>query len=105
MSRYPGSYAGLTVRQADLLSFIRERAVEGETPSYAEMVDGIGVESKSSIHRLIRSLEERGYVERIPNRARAVRPLEIDRPLMGVPVDKLLAELAARGINLEGARP
>jgi len=102
--RAPGSYAGLTVRQADLLSFIRERAAKGETPSYQQMADAIGLESKSGIYRLVMALEERGYVERIPNRARAVRPLEVDRPLMGVPVERLLAELVARGVIVEGAR-
>lgn len=64
---------GLTKRQADLLTFIREyHARHGMTPTYREMFRGIGLSSTSPIHRLVRSLEERGHIRRLPNRARSI---------------------------------
>lgn len=67
----------LTKKQRDLLLFIHERMSEGDVPpSFEEMKDALGLKSKSGIHRLINGLEERGYIERLPHRARA---LEIKR--------------------------
>jgi len=67
----------LTKKQRDLLLFIHERLSESDIPpSFEEMKDALGLKSKSGIHRLISGLEERGYIERLPHRARA---LEIKR--------------------------
>lgn len=67
----------LTKKQRDLLLFIHERLSEDDVPpSFEEMKDALGLKSKSGIHRLISGLEERGYIERLPHRARA---LEIKR--------------------------
>lgn len=67
----------LTRRQQQLLLFIHERVREtGVTPSFDEMKDGLGLQSKSGIHRLITTLEERGFIRRLPNKARA---LEVTR--------------------------
>ncbi len=67
----------LTRKQRDLLLFIHERLSEDDVPpSFEEMKDALGLKSKSGIHRLISGLEERGYIERLPHRARA---LEIKR--------------------------
>ena len=67
----------LTKKQKDLLILIHERVgEEGIPPSFDEMREALGLKSKSGIHRLITALVERGYLERLPNRARA---LEVKR--------------------------
>lgn len=63
----------LTQKQHELLMFIHERLKEaGVPPSFDEMKDALDLRSKSGIHRLIRALEERGFIRRLPNRARAI---------------------------------
>lgn len=67
----------LTQKQRDLLVFIHEKMAHDDVPpSFEEMKEALGLKSKSGIHRLISGLEERGYIERLPHRARA---LEIKR--------------------------
>ena len=62
----------LTRKQYELLRFINERLKEaGVPPSFDEMKDALDLRSKSGIHRLITALEERGFIRRLPNRARA----------------------------------
>jgi repressor LexA len=68
----------LTHKQAELLRFINERLQEaGVPPSFDEMKDAIDLRSKSGIHRLILALEERGFIRRLPNRARALEVLKL----------------------------
>ena len=63
----------LTRQQLKLLTLIRDRLeLDGISPSYDEMKDTLNLKSKSGIHRLICSLEERGYLRRLKNRARAL---------------------------------
>lgn len=63
----------LTRKQHELLRFIQERLKEtGVPPSFDEMKDALDLKSKSGIHRLITALEERGFIRRLPNRARAL---------------------------------
>ena len=63
----------LTKKQLELLSFIHARVNEtGVPPSFDEMKDALQLASKSGIHRLVTALEERGYIRRLANRARAV---------------------------------
>ncbi len=63
----------LTKKQSELLRFIHERLKEtGVPPSFDEMKDALDLRSKSGIHRLIIALEERGFIRRLPNRARAL---------------------------------
>ena len=63
----------LTQKQRELLLFIHESiSKNGITPSFEEMKDALNLHSKSGIHRLITALVERGYIERLPNRARAI---------------------------------
>ena len=63
----------LTRKQYELLRFINERLKEaGVPPSFDEMKDALDLRSKSGIHRLITALEERGFIRRLPNRARAL---------------------------------
>ena len=68
----------LTAKQLELLRFIAERLErDGVPPSFDEMKGALGLASKSGIHRLITALEERGYIRRLPNRARAVEVLKM----------------------------
>jgi repressor LexA len=68
----------LTRKQYDLLKFIHERLKEsGVPPSFEEMKDALDLRSKSGIHRLITALEERGFIRRLPNRARALEVLRL----------------------------
>lgn len=105
--RAPGSYSGLTVKQAELLSFIRYQAEKGKTPSYDEMGTAIGITAKSGIARLVYALEERGYVQRLHNKARAITALEGPRPLdqrlADATIRQLLDELANRGLQVTAA--
>lgn len=68
----------LTKRQHELLLLIDRRLREdGVSPSFEEMKDAVGLKSKSGIHRLITALEERGFIRRLPNRARALEVLRL----------------------------
>ena len=68
----------LTQKQKDLLVFINERLQEsGVPPSFDEMKDALSLKSKSGIHRLITALEERGFIRRLPHRARALEVLKM----------------------------
>ena len=68
----------LTKKQLELLAFIHERTEEtGVSPSFDEMKDALDLASKSGIHRLITALEERGYIRRLANRARAIEVLKM----------------------------
>ena len=63
----------LTRKQMELLDFIRVRMeADGVPPSFDEMKEALDLRSKSGIHRLIIALEERGFIRRLPNRARAI---------------------------------
>ncbi|HEY0291073.1 MAG TPA: transcriptional repressor LexA [Hansschlegelia sp.] len=68
----------LTRKQYELLRFIHERLKEsGVPPSFEEMKDALGLQSKSGVHRLIMALEERGFIRRLPNRARALEVVKM----------------------------
>lgn len=67
----------LTRKQHELICFIEDRLAEsGVSPSFEEMKDALELKSKSGVHRLISALEERGYLRRLPNRARALEVLK-----------------------------
>jgi repressor LexA len=73
----------LTRKQYELLKFIDQRLKEaGVPPSFDEMKDALDLRSKSGIHRLITALEERGFIRRLPNRARAIEVIKL--PELGV---------------------
>lgn len=77
----------LTKRQYQLLMLIEKKLREdGVAPSFDEMKDEIGLKSKSGIHRLISGLEERGFIRRLPNRARALEVLRLPDNLTDDPV-------------------
>ncbi len=68
----------LTAKQQQLLLFIDERLNSGGvSPSFDEMKDALGLKSKSGVHRLISALEERGFIKRMANRARALEVLKL----------------------------
>ncbi len=68
----------LTRKQSELLAYIQDRLKEsGVSPSFEEMKDALALKSKSGVHRLISALEERGFIRRLPNRARALEVLRM----------------------------
>jgi repressor LexA len=74
----------LTRKQHELLRFIHERLREtGVPPSFDEMKDALDLKSKSGIHRLITALEERGFIRRLPNRARALEVIRLPESTSG----------------------
>ena len=74
----------LTRKQFELLRFILERLKEtGVPPSFDEMKDALDLRSKSGIHRLITALEERGFIRRLPNRARAIEVIKLPETVGG----------------------
>jgi repressor LexA len=84
----------LTKKQYELLMFINRRlAQDGVSPSFEEMKDALGLKSKSGIHRLISGLEERGFIRRLPHRARALEVMK--RP----------EEMAVGGAAAEASEP
>ena len=72
----------LTRKQHELICFINDRLAEtGVSPSFEEMKDALDLKSKSGVHRLISALEERKFIRRLPNRARALEVLRVpERP-------------------------
>jgi repressor LexA len=84
----------LTAKQRELIVFIQQRLEEtGVSPSFEEMKEALDLKSKSGVHRLISALEERGFLRRLPNRARA---LEVIRQ----PGDTTPARAAAAPSNV-----
>ncbi len=74
----------LTAKQHELLNFIHERlATTGVSPSFDEMREALDLKSKSGVHRLISALEERQFIRRLPNRARALEVVRM--PDVAVP--------------------
>src|ERR671916_261970 len=70
----------LTAKQHELLQFIQRRLeATGISPSFEEMKEALDLKSKSGVHRLISALEERGFLRRLPNRARALEVLRQPR--------------------------
>lgn len=90
----------LTRKQHELLIFIYERIREtGVSPSFEEMKDALDLKSKSGIHRLITALEERGFIRRLPHRARALEIIKMPEQASGIP---------QRGFNpnvIDGGQP
>src|SRR6202008_4297926 len=75
----------LTRKQHELICFIADRLKDtGVSPSFEEMKEALALKSKSGVHRLISALEERNFIRRLPNRARAAAGLRMpERPLQG----------------------
>lgn len=74
------SQLGLTSKQAELLTYIRDFINDnGISPSFDEMRDYLGLQSKSGISRIVCALEERGHIFRLPNRARCIMIAEVQQ--------------------------
>jgi SOS-response transcriptional repressor LexA len=92
----------LTAAQFKLLNYLRSCET---CPSFDEMREALGLKSKSGVHRLVTSLEERGYLKRIANRARCLEllpdpELPSTRTLSAIPTTALAAEARRRGLVL-----
>ncbi len=98
----------LTKKQLDLLEFIHHRIQrDGVPPSFDEMKEALDLRSKSGIHRLITALEERGFLRRLPHRARAIEIVRLPDSLGGnvTPIgrgraDDVLPEVSAGAVDL-----
>ena len=100
----------LTRKQHELLRYIDERLSEsGVSPSLDEMKDALGLKSKSGIHRLITALEERGFIRRLPHRARALEVLKLpekaapNAPESGFSASVIRGNFAARTADSSAA--
>ncbi len=95
----------LTSKQHELLLFIHGRLTEtGVAPSFDEMKDALDLKSKSGIHRLIGALEERNFLRRLPNRARALEVLRLPGEAAPTPVADMAAARARRQAREAPAR-
>lgn len=98
----------LTKKQRDLLLFIHERLQEDDVPpSFDEMREALHLKSKSGIHRLITGLEERGYIERLPHKARAIEIIKLPDGMKksgnkNTPVAPVIQEEGASSVPLYG---
>jgi repressor LexA len=96
----------LTKKQSELLRFIHERLqADGVPPSFDEMKEALDLKSKSGIHRLIIALEERGFIKRLANRARAIEVLRLpESATVGAPRPQKFSPSVIAG-NLGRVRP
>ena len=77
----------LTAKQRELLLFINQRLIAtGVSPSFDEMKDALHLKSKSGIHRLVSGLEERGFIRRLPHRARALEVTKLPEESAAGPI-------------------
>lgn len=97
----------LTAKQHELIRFIQARLEEtGISPSFEEMKDALDLKSKSGVHRLISALEERGFIRRLPNRARALEVLKQPEDMtLGSPRAGAANDMVARTITPPLAAP
>jgi repressor LexA len=94
----------LTQKQKDLLLFIHARMQDGGVPpSFDEMKDALDLKSKSGIHRLIMALVERGFIRRLPNRARAIEVIKL--PETSVDAVSSARRVGFQPSVIEGSKP
>jgi len=96
----------LTAKQHELIRFIQARLEEtGISPSFEEMKEALDLKSKSGVHRLISALEERGFLRRLPNRARALEVIKtpgdaVVRPKTTSSANDSVSIASPRGANV-----
>ena len=91
----------LTRKQHELICFISDRLEEtGVSPSFEEMKEALDLKSKSGVHRLISALEERGFIRRLPNRARALEVLKQPELATAKPARKQAAPATPRQLPI-----
>ncbi|HNJ47007.1 MAG TPA: transcriptional repressor LexA [Novosphingobium sp.] len=97
----------LTRKQHELIRFIQARLEDsGVSPSFEEMKEALDLKSKSGVHRLISALEERGFIRRLPNRARALEVLRQPEDVTSkAPAKAANSNAAAAVIRPPEARP
>ena len=96
----------LTRKQRELLIFIDKRLKEtGVAPSFDEMKEALSLKSKSGIHRLINALEERGFIRRLPHRARALEVLRLPEVTQSRPGAAVITPDFTRNRKPEPAAP
>jgi repressor LexA len=84
----------LTAKQHELLHFIHQRlGADGVSPSFDEMREALDLKSKSGVHRLISALEERQFIRRLPNRARALEVIKMPELAAPAPAPKAVVPL------------
>ena len=89
----------LTAKQHELIRFISQRLDEtGISPSFEEMKDALQLKSKSGVHRLISALEERGFLRRLPNRARALEVLKMPDNVVAMSSSSDIEEATASNV-------
>lgn len=89
----------MTPKQSELLDFIKAYTAEHAcSPSFEEMMHGLGLKSKAGVHRLLAVLKEQGLISRKSHRSRTV--VVLDYNLDHIPTSALVAALEARGIVL-----
>src|SRR6185436_3465969 len=102
--RHFGEKTVLTRKQNELLMFINKRLNDdGVSPSFDEMKEALRLKSKSGIHRLITGLEERGFLKRLPHRARALQVLRLPEAV-GVAATVTALPVAAHAAGLREPR-
>ena len=85
----------LTVKQRELLQFIDDRLkASGVSPSFDEMREALELKSKSGVHRLISALEERRFIRRLPNRARALEVIKMPENVMASTAAPMIGTIA-----------
>ena len=90
----------LTRKQHELLRFIHDRLIEtGVSPSFEEMKEALDLKSKSGVHRLISALEERNFIRRLPNRARALEVLRMPETVIKAPAAPPKAPIVPQAAN------
>lgn len=96
----------LTRKQYELLLFIDQRLREhGVSPSFDEMKEALELKSKSGIHRLITGLEERGFIRRLPHRARALEVLKLPENRLSDPAERVSPISKDQGFSTQGFAP
>src|SRR5215212_11544917 len=96
----------LTRKQFELLMFIHERLKEaGVPPSFDEMKEALDLRSKSGIHRLITALEERGFIRRLPHRARALEVIKLPQQATAAAPPKGRTPFKPQLVDAGGAVP
>ncbi len=96
----------LTAKQHELIRFIQQRLEEtGISPSFEEMKEALDLKSKSGVHRLISALEERGFIRRLPNRARALEVIRQPEDAVPPPRAQAVMPSASDTVTALGAAP
>ena len=96
----------LTAKQRELLQFITVRLEEsGISPSFEEMKEALDLKSKSGVHRLISALEERGFIRRLANRARALEVIRQPEDSVAAPRNAALARATDNVVPLHRPAP